>query len=384
MAGSAVYPHLLVRDFSSDLADLRRRLADAHGYLRIDAGRERLVELEKEASDPSLWDDPEAARKVTTELSRVKGDVDLVDGLGGRLSDLETLDQLAREEGDESLEDEIASGLAALDRELAALDLQALFTGEHDERDAICEIHSGAGGTDAADWAEMLLRMYRRWAEGRGFSIEIDELTPGEEAGINSVTFIVKGRHAYGLLLSEKGVHRLVRISPFDSQARRHTAFASLDAVPVLEEAEEPEINPEDLRVDTYRSQGAGGQHVNVTDSAVRLTHLPTGIVVSCQNERSQHQNRAKAMQILAARLADRAREERRKEMEALAGEKREVAWGSQIRSYVLAPYQLVKDLRTDYETGNVAAVLDGDLDQFMEAYLQWRRREATGEGDPD
>ena len=368
-----------MRDFSDDLADLRRRLADANGYLRIDAARVRLVELEKEASDPALWDDPEAARKVTTELSRLKNDIDLVDGLDGRLSDMETLDELAREEGDESQEGEIAEGLASIDRELAALDLQALFTGDHDERDAICEIHSGAGGTDAADWAEMLLRMYRRWAERRGFSIEIDELTPGEEAGISSVTFTVKGRHAYGMLLSEKGVHRLVRISPFDSQARRHTAFASLDAVPVLDEAEEPEINPEDLRVDTYRSQGAGGQHVNVTDSAVRITHLPTGIVVSCQNERSQHQNRAKAMQILGARLAERAREERRKEMEALSGEKRDVAWGSQIRSYVLAPYQLVKDLRTDFETGNVSAVLDGEIDPFMESYLQWRRREATG-----
>jgi peptide chain release factor 2 len=370
-----VYPHLSVRDFSDDLADLRRRLQDARGYLRIDAAKNRLAELEKEASDPSLWDDPDAARKVTTELSRVKDDVDLVEGLESRLSDLETLDQLAREEGDESLEEEIAGGVAGLDRDLVAVDLQALFTGEHDERDAICEIHSGAGGTDAADWAEMLLRMYRRWAERRGFALEIDELTPAEEAGINSVTFIIKGRHAYGMLTSEKGVHRLVRISPFDSQSRRHTAFASVDAVPVLDEAEEPEINPEDLRVDTYRSQGAGGQHVNVTDSAVRLTHLPTGIVVSCQNERSQHQNRAKAMQILGARLAERAREERRKEMEALSGDKRDVAWGSQIRSYVLAPYQLVKDLRTDHETGNVTAVLDGDLDAFMEAYLQWRRR---------
>ncbi len=365
-----------MRDFSDDLADLRRRLHDARGYLRIDAAKARLVELEKEASDPSLWDDPEAARKVTTELSRVKDDVDLVEGLEARLSDLETLDQLAREEGDESLEEEIAGGLAGLDRDLAAVDLQALFTGEHDERDAICEIHSGAGGTDAADWAEMMLRMYRRWAERRGFAIEIDELTPGEEAGISSVTFMVKGRHAYGLLSAEKGVHRLVRISPFDSQARRHTAFASLDAVPVLDEAEEPEINPEDLRIDTYRSQGAGGQHVNVTDSAVRITHLPTGVVVSCQNERSQHQNRAKAMQILGARLAELAREERRKELEQLSGEKRDVAWGSQIRSYVLAPYQLVKDLRTDYETGNITAVLDGDLDAFMESYLQWRRRE--------
>ena len=369
-----------MRDFSDDLTDLRRRLEDARRYLHIEEARTRLVDLEKQASDPSLWDDPDAARKVTTELSRVKDDVDLVDGLERRLSDLETLDELAREEGDESLEDEIAGGVAALDRDLAALDLQALFTGEHDERDAICEIHSGAGGTDAADWAEMMLRMYRRWAERRGFGIEIDEVSPAEEAGISSATFIVKGRHAYGLLSAEKGVHRLVRISPFDSQARRQTSFASLDAVPALEEAEEPEINPEDLRVDTYRSQGAGGQHVNVTDSAVRITHLPTGIVVSCQNERSQHQNRAKAMQILAARLAEVAREDRRKEMEALSGEKRDVAWGNQIRSYVLAPYQLVKDLRTDYETGNVTAVLDGDLDAFMEAYLQWRRREGGGD----
>jgi peptide chain release factor 2 len=347
-----------VRDFSPELADLRRRLEDARGYLQIDTARARLVDLEKEASEPSLWDDPDAARKVTTELSRVKGDVDVVDGLERRLSDLETLDELAREEGDESLEGEIAGGLAGLDRDLAALDLQALFTGEH------------------ADWAEMMLRMYRRWAERRGFAIEIDELSPAEEAGISSATFIIKGRHAYGLLSAEKGVHRLVRISPFDSQARRQTSFASFDAVPALDEAEEPEINPEDLRIDTYRSQGAGGQHVNVTDSAVRITHLPTGIVVSCQNERSQHQNRAKAMQILGARLAEVAREERRKELDALSGEKRDVAWGSQIRSYVLAPYQLVKDLRTDYETGNVPAVLDGDLDPFMESFLQWRRRE--------
>ena len=365
-----------MRDFSDDLADLRRRLDDAKSYLRIDHARLRLSELEKEASDPALWDDPEAARRVTTELSRIKDDLDRVDGLERRLSDLETLDQLAREEGDPSLEGEIATGVTALGSDLEALELQALFTGDHDERDAICEVHSGAGGTDAADWAEMLLRMYSRWAQRKGFDFELDEVSPAEEAGISSATFTVKGRHAYAMLSGEKGVHRLVRISPFDSQSRRHTAFASFEAVPAVEEAEVPEINPEDLRVDTYRSQGAGGQHVNVTDSAVRLTHLPTGIVVSCQNERSQHQNRARAMQILAARLAERAREERRKEMEALSGEKREVAWGSQIRSYVLAPYQLVKDLRTDYETGNVSAVLDGEIDAFIEAYLQWRRRQ--------
>ena len=364
-----------MQDFTDQLAELRRRLDDAKGYLRLDAARARLAELEKEASEPALWDDPDAARRVTTELSRVKDDVDRVDGLERRLSDLETLDELAREEGDESLAGEIGAGLAGLSADLSELELQALFTGEHDERDAICEIHSGAGGTDAADWAEMLLRMYQRWAQRKGFAFELDEVSPAEEAGISSATFTIKGRYAYGMLSTEKGVHRLVRISPFDSQSRRHTAFASLESVPALEETEEPEIDPEDLRVDTYRSSGAGGQHVNVTDSAVRITHLPTGIVVSCQNERSQHQNRARAMQILAARLADVARDERRAEMEKLSGEKRDVAWGNQIRSYVLAPYQLVKDLRTDHETGNVTAVLDGEIDGFMEAYLQWRRR---------
>jgi peptide chain release factor 2 len=223
----------------------------------------------------------------------------------------------------------------------------------------------------------MLLRMYTRWAERRGFDVELDAVSEGTEAGISSATFIVKGRYAYGLLSGEKGVHRLIRISPFDANARRQTAFASFDAVPAIEEAEEPDIDPNDLRIDTYRSSGAGGQHVNVTDSAVRITHLPTGIVVSCQNERSQIQNRAKAMQILAARLAERQREERRAELEKLSGEKSQVAFGSQIRSYTLAPYQLVKDERTRYETGNVQAVLDGDLDPFVEAYLQWRRQHA-------
>ena len=227
----------------------------------------------------------------------------------------------------------------------------------------------------------MLFRMFSRWAQRRGFDFEVDEIQEGQEAGITSATFIVKGRYAYGLLAGERGVHRLIRISPFDANARRQTAFASLDCVPALEHAEEPEIDPTDLRIDTYRSSGAGGQHVNVTDSAVRITHLPSGIVVSCQNERSQLQNRAKAMQILAARLAERQREERRKEMEALSGDKRDVAFGSQIRTYTLAPYQLVKDERTRFETGNVQAVLDGDLDPFIEAYLHWRR---SGVGQDD
>ncbi len=364
-----------MRDFSEELADVARRVGDAHGYLRVDEARKRLSDLEAQASAPELWNDTDNARKVTSELARVRDDVELVDALERRLSDVETLTELAREEADDSVEHEISDGIAALRRDLETLELRALFSDEHDERDAICEVHSGAGGTDAQDWTEMLLRMYTRWAQTRGFDVELDETQEGQEAGITSATFIVKGRYAYGMLQGERGVHRLIRISPFDANARRQTAFGSLDCVPALEEAEEPDIDLNDLRIDTYRSSGAGGQHVNVTDSAVRITHLPTGIVVSCQNERSQLQNRAKAMQILAARLAQRQREERRKEMEALSGEKRDVAFGSQIRTYTLAPYQLVKDERTRYETGNVQAVLDGDLDAFVEAYLHWRRQ---------
>ena len=258
------------------------------------------------------------------------------------------------------------------------MELQSLFSGEYDELDAVCEVHAGAGGTDAQDWTEVLLRMFQRWAERRGFTVEVDEATEGQEAGLLSATFIVHGRFAYGLLATMRGVHRLVRMSPFDSQHRRQTSFASMDVTPFLEDvSSEVEIDEKDLRIDTYRSSGAGGQHVNKTDSAVRLTHLPTGIVVSCQNERSQHQNKAKALQILGAKLADRARMERRAELDALSGDRVDNAWGNQILSYVMAPYQLVKDLRTGYETGNVEAVLDGDLDPFMEAEL---RRQREGE----
>jgi peptide chain release factor 2 len=365
-----------MRDFTDELRDLRRRVTEAHAYLRIDEARARLEQLEVDASRPDLWDDPDKARLVTTEMARVRGDTELVDGLDASVSDFETLFELGREEGDDSVEDEIAQGTQRIGTALDQLELRALFTGDHDERDAICEVHSGAGGTDAQDWTDMLLRMYTRWAQQEGFEVELDDRSEGTEAGISSATFIVKGRYAYGMLNGEKGVHRLIRISPFDANARRQTAFASLDAVPAIEEEEAPEIDQKDLRIDYYRSSGAGGQHVNVTDSAVRITHLPTGVVVSCQNERSQLQNRAKAMQILAARLAARQRDERRKEMEELSGEKRDVAFGSQIRTYTLAPYQLVKDERTRYETGNVQAVLDGELDPFIAAYLQWRRQQ--------
>ncbi len=368
-----------MRDLSDDLREESERLSELAHALDVDGKRVRLSELEKKASDPTLWDDPDAARSVTTELARVTDDVELVDGLRARLSDTEVLFQLGQDEGDDSVEPELEAALASLVTDLDALELRSLYTGEYDEGDAVCEVHSGAGGTDSQDWAEMLLRMYLRWAERRGFEVEVEEVSPGGEAGITSATFIVRGRYAYGLLSSEKGVHRLVRISPFDAQSRRHTAFASFEAVPFLEEATaEVDIDEKDLRVDTYRSSGAGGQHVNVTDSAVRITHLPTGIVVSCQNQRSQHQNKAVALQILAAKLAERARQERRAELDALAGEQREVAWGSQIRSYWLHPNQLVKDLRTSHETGNIGAVLDGELDDLMESFLRWRRRAGT------
>ena len=280
---------------------------------------------------------------------------------------------MMEEEGDDSLRPEIEDRCSPTSTAgLRALELRSLFAGDYDDGDAVAEIHAGAGGTDAQDWAEMMLRMYSRWAERRGFEIEVEEATPGQEAGLLSATFIVKGRYAFGLLAAERGVHRLVRISPFDAQHRRQTSFASLDVVPFLEDvSDEVEIDEKDLRIDTYRSSGAGGQHVNKTDSAVRLTHLPTGIVVSCQNQRSQHQNKAKAMQVLGAKLAERQRAEHQATLDQLSGDRTDNAWGNQIRSYVLAPYQLVKDLRTNHETGNVEAVLDGDLDDFIEAELR-------------
>ena len=284
--------------------------------------------------------------------------------------------ELAEEEGDEKSLAEATAEIDAIERELESQEVLALLSGEFDENPAILEIHPGEGGTDSQDWAEILLRMYTRWAERRGFKYELLEASPGDEAGIKSATLTVEGRHAYGLLSAERGVHRLVRISPFDAAKRRHTSFASVDVTPEVAEDVAVEINDDDLRIDTYRSSGAGGQHVNVTDSAVRITHLPTGIVVSCQNERSQMQNKAVAMRVLKSRLVQRAREERQAEMQALKGEQRDIGFGSQIRSYVIHPYQMVKDHRTALEAGNVQAVLDGDLDRFIEAQLKKRASE--------
>ena len=363
------------RDPHAELEDLAGRLRDAEGYLGLDRLTIRQGELEEEASRPDLWEDSAHAREVTTELGRVTADVEALQDLSRRLDDAGALLELIEEEDGDSLKGELSDAVAELDKRLGELELRSLFSGEYDERDAIVELHAGAGGTDAQDWCEMLLRMYLRWAERRGMEVEVDETTPGQEAGLLSATFIVKGRFAYGLLAAERGVHRLVRMSPFDAQHRRQTSFASLDVTPFLDELDgDVAVDQKELRIDTYRSSGAGGQHVNKTDSAVRITHLPTGIVVSCQNERSQHQNRARAMQILMAKLADRQHAERRAEMDSLSGPLLEVAWGNQIRSYVMAPYQLVKDLRTQMETGNVEAVLDGDISGFMEAELRRQR----------
>jgi peptide chain release factor 2 len=300
--------------------------------------------------------------------------VETFDSFSRRLEDTEVLHELAREEGDDTQEAEIAEAATSLAKALDQLELRSLFTGEHDERDAVCTISAKDGGTDAQDFAEMLLRMYSRWAERRGFELEIDEVSEGQEAGILSANFVIHGRYAYGLMQAERGVHRLVRISPFDANARRQTSFVAVNAVPALDDVADIDIDEKDLRIDVYRSSGAGGQHVNVTDSAVRITHLPTGIVTSCQNERSQHQNKAKALANLAAILAEKAREDRQAELEAISGPKAQIGWGSQIRSYVLQPYQMVKDLRSGFEVGNVNGVLDGDLDPLMEAYLRWKR----------
>jgi peptide chain release factor 2 len=352
-------------------AELEERLAELEAFFDVDGLREEAEELGDEMSRPDFWDDPEEARAVSARFSRVQGRIELLDGLRGTLSDSEELLELAEEDGE--LLSEVEEELGRVERVLEEQEVARLFSGEYDEGDAILTINPGAGGVDSQDWAEMLARMYRRWVERRGFGLEVIEYTEGEEAGIKSATFTVSGEYAFGLLSAERGVHRLVRISPFDAGARRHTSFASVAVAPVVGEAVEVEIEEKDLKVDTYRASGAGGQHVNKTDSAVRITHLPTGIVAQCQNERSQHQNREVAMRVLRARLFELEREKREQEIAAQSGEKAEIEWGSQIRSYVLHPYKLVKDHRTGEETANVDRVLDGDIDAYIYAYLKTR-----------
>jgi peptide chain release factor 2 len=369
-----------MRDLSDELKALRSRVAEAEGYLAVDDLRARRPQLEAEASRPDLWDDPDRARRVTGELAGVVDDLDQYEGLAGRLDDADTLYELARDEADEESLAEVERSLVDLDRDLRRLELRSMFSGEHDQHDALVTVQAGEGGVDAQDWAEMLLRMYTRWAERRGFDVAVLEFTEGSEAGLSSAEFEVKGRYAYGYLQAERGVHRLVRMSPFNAQGKRQTAFAAVQVVPLLDDGDAGvEIDDKDIKMDVFRASGAGGQHVNKTPSAVRLTHIPTGVVVSCQVERSQFQNRDRAMAMLKAKLADIERSRREAELDEIRGDQQRVGFGSQIRSYVLQPYQMVKDLRTEFETGNVGAVLDGDLDPFMEAYLQWRRGGAAG-----
>ena len=364
-----------MQDFTPELGALRNRLEEASGYLRIAEQKDRRTALEVEMADPELWNDQDRGRRVQKDLAAVIEDLDLYAALTEGIEDAETLVEMAVEAGDDSLEPEIGEAVESLSGRFDDLELRSLFSGQYDEGDAVCHVQSGAGGTDAQDWAEILLRMYTRWADRRGFQLQVESISEGTEAGISSVEFVVRGRYAFGLLQAERGVHRLVRISPFNKESKRQTAFASLQVVPFFDEmVDEVDIDESDLRIDTYRSSGAGGQHVNVTDSAVRIPHLPTGIVTSCQNERSQHQNKDKAMQMLAARLLDLERQKRDAEIASIGGEKLVVDFGSQIRSYVLQPYQMVKDLRTEHEVGDVASVLDGDLDGFMESYLRWSR----------
>ncbi len=364
---------------ADELAVQRQRVAQLEADLDIAGKRDRLGELEELAAEPGLWDDPDRARRVTTELSRVENELKRFDRLANRIDDLEVLEQLAQEEDDAGSADEVTTGLKELSAELDRLEVVTMLSGEHDSSDAIVSVHAGEGGVDAMDWAHMLQRMYLRWAESRGYEAEVYDQSWGEEAGLKSTTFEVRGPDAYGWLSVEHGVHRLVRISPFDSQARRQTSFALVDVVPVLPEVEEDvQVPDEDIRVDVYRSSGPGGQSVNTTDSAVRITHLPTGIVVSCQNEKSQHQNKAVALRVLKVKLAELERQKRDDELEELRGGAQNVGFGSQIRSYVQHPYQMVKDLRSDYETGKVTQVLDGELDELMEAELRRRVRETA------
>ena len=365
-----------ISDPTALVSSLCRRLEEARGFLDLEAKASELDDLRQKASSPDLWDDQEEARVVSQRLARYEALFEKVDGLSTQIEDAEVLLELADEADDADSRAEAIELLKGASSSLDDLELESLFFDEYDEADAILSVHAGAGGVDAQDWAEMLARMFQRYLSDSGFAVTVEEATEGEEAGIKSITMTVKGDRAYGTLESERGVHRLVRISPFDANSRRHTSFAGVDVVPDLGDQADVEINEDDLRIDTYRSQGAGGQHVNTTDSAVRITHLPTGVVVQCQNERSQLQNKARAMAMLRARLAERARLERAEHLAEIRGEKGEAAWGRQVRSYVLQPYQMVKDLRTDHEVGNVQGVLDGDLQGFVEAYLRWRRAE--------
>ena len=362
---------------SERIAAIGNTLGSVEKVLDLPALRLKLADLEAEASAPDLWDDQEKAQAVTSQLSYVQGEIRKVETLRRRVDDLPILFELAEDEGDDKALAEAINELDQVEKAIDELEVRTLLSGEYDAREALITIRAEAGGVDAADWAEMLFRMYTRYCERHGWGTEVYDTSYAEEAGIKSATFAVKAPYAYGTLSVEQGTHRLVRISPFDNQGRRQTSFAGVEVIPVTDKTESVDIPEDDLRIDVYRSSGPGGQGVNTTDSAVRITHIPTGIVVSCQNERSQIQNRATAMAVLQAKLLARRREEDRAKIDALKGDN-SGSWGNQMRSYVLHPYQMVKDLRTEHETGNTSAVLDGEIDDFVEAGIRWRKQTAS------
>ncbi|GAB2698583.1 peptide chain release factor 2 [Thalassiella azotivora] len=366
-------------DFPAEIRALRQTLASITEVSDLDALRAQIAELSEQAAAPDLWDDPEAAQQVTSRLSHAQAELERIERMGDRIDDLEVLVELGEESGDAAesaaTREEAERELVAVRKQLGELEVRTLLSGEYDPREALITIRAEAGGVDAADFAEMLLRMYLRWSERHGYKAEVMDTSYAEEAGIKSATVAIHAPYAYGTLSVEQGTHRLVRISPFDNQGRRQTSFAGVEILPVVEETDHIEIPENDLRVDVFRSSGPGGQSVNTTDSAVRLTHVPTGIVVSCQNEKSQLQNKAAALRVLQAKLLERARQERQAELDALKGADAG-SWGNQMRSYVLHPYQMVKDLRTEHEVGNTSAVFDGEIDDFLESGIRWRRQQ--------
>ena len=347
-------------------------LAEVRDSLDLVNKEERAKELEREMQEPTFWDNPDKANAKTRELKSLKDDIEICNRLTAQVNDIQDLIEMANEENDESMVADIQSEYATFKEDFEKIRLATLLSEEYDRNNAILRLNAGAGGTESCDWASMLYRMYTRWAERKGFSVEVLDYLDGDEAGIKSVSFQVNGENAYGYLKGEKGVHRLVRISPFNAQGKRQTSFVSLDVMPEIAEDVDLDISPEDLKIDTYRSSGAGGQHINKTSSAVRITHIPTGVVVACQNERSQFQNKDKAMQMLKAKLFMLKKEAHAEKLSDIQGQLQEIAWGSQIRSYFLQPYKLVKDLRTGEENSNADAVLDGNLDKFINAYLRW------------
>ena len=371
----------MATDFSVEITRLRSTLANIEAVTQPDKLKTQIADLEKQAAAPDLWDDPDNAQAVTQKLSHLQGRVEAVEKLGSAIDDLETLVELADEEEGADAADMVAEAeneLGRLDAELSSLEVRTLLAGEYDERNAVLTVRSGAGGVDAADFAEMLLRMYTRWAERHGYGVKVLNTSYAEEAGIKSATVEITAPYAFGTLSVEAGTHRLVRISPFDNQGRRQTSFAAVEVIPLIEQTDHIDIPDSDIKIDVFRSSGPGGQSVNTTDSAVRITHLPTGIVVSMQNEKSQIQNRAAAMRVLQSRLLQRRREEEAAKKKELAGDVK-ASWGDQMRSYVLHPYQMVKDLRTGYEAGNPDAVFDGDIDAFLDAGIRWRKNTAEG-----